>query len=264
MKMAIVMVAISAFFFYFSIAFVRETPQAEQKTESFSYFQAVAATFKNKAFVYWVICIFMFWLGFNVVMMAIPYYVTQVLGQGEGKAALYQGVFMLVTIPMFVVVFTLSKSVSKKKLIAVAMILLSMITPLFYVTRYVPDGLRQKYALALFALLGIPISVLLIMANAIIADIVDIDEAATGQRREAMYFGMQGLATKMSIAISAAVGGILLKTFGMSVAHPNGILLAGPFSALFTLIGFVAILFYPSEKTIADILAGAKNKQKSV
>lgn len=263
MTMAIVMAAISAFFFYFSIAFVRETPQ-QAEIESFSYFQAVVATFKNKAFVFWVLCIFMFWIGFNVVMVDIPFYVTRVLGQSEDKAALYQGVLMLVTIPMFVIVLMLSNKVSKKLLIAAAMILLTVFTPFFYATTYVPKDARQTFALVLFALLAIPISVLLIMANAIIADIVDIDEALTGQRREAMYFGMQGVVTKSAIALSAFVGGVLLETFGKTAAHPGGILLAGPFSAIFTLVGFIAILFYPSEKTIADILAGAKNKQKPV
>ena len=248
MKMAIIMGIITAFFCYLSIAFVRETPREASQEETFSFLQAIVETAKNKAFVSWVVCIFMFWIGFNVIQMSTPYFVTKVLGQPESKASDYQGIMMGLTVPMFIIVFFISKKLNKKTLIGIAMLLLTAMTPLFYCIKFVPDSFTKTYAFIVFGLLAIPISVLLIMANAIIADIVDLDEEITGRRREAMYFGMQGLVTKSAIAISSVIGTQLLARFGMTAANPQGILLTGPFCAIFTFIGFLAILKYPLKK----------------
>jgi GPH family glycoside/pentoside/hexuronide:cation symporter len=248
MKMAVIMGVVTFIFFYVSIAFIRENKIESGKEETFGFIQAMKETFRNKAFIYWVICIFMFWIGFNVIMTSTPYYVTKVLGQTEDKAGIYQGIMMIMAIPMFVAVFFLSKKFNKKTLIGVAMILLTLMTPLFYVTKFIPAAMLQAYAIGLFAIMAAPIAVLLVMANAIIADIVDFDEQLTGRRREAMYFGMQGLLTKSAIAISSVIGTQLLARFGMSAANPEGILLTGPFCAIFTFIGFLAIMKYPLKK----------------
>lgn len=248
MKMALVMGAVTIVFFYVSITFVREKAIEPGKEETFSFVQAMKETFRNNAFVTWVICIFMFWIGFNVVMQSTPYYVTKVLGETEDKAGIYQGIMMILSVPMFVAVFFASKKFNKKTLIGLAMLLLTALTPLFYFTKFVPAHLVKGYAIFVFGIMAVPISVLLVMANAIIADIVDFDEQRTGRRREAMYFGMQGLLTKFAIAVSSVIGTQLLARFGMTAANPEGILLTGPFCAIFTFIGFLSILKYPLKK----------------
>ncbi len=245
MKMALVMGAITLVFFYFSIGFVKEQRPDTDAPPPFEFKRAVAETMRNKAFVSWVACLFMFWIGFNVIAMSTPYFVTRVLGEPESKTALYQGVMMILAVPMFAVVYFAGKRLPKKILVAGAMLILTLVTPLFFFITAVPERWAGTYALALFAALSLPVATLLIMANAIIADIVDLDEQKTGRRREAMYFGMQGLVTKSAIAISAIVGTQLMTRLGMTSAEPTGILLAGPFCALFTLLGFVAITRYP-------------------
>ena len=78
-----------------------------------------------------------------------------------------------------------------------------------------------------------------------IADLVDYDEKVTGSRREAMYFGMQGLMLKFAIALSALFFGFLLRTFGYSSAEPLGILLLGPVAGVFVLVGLSIFSKYP-------------------
>jgi GPH family glycoside/pentoside/hexuronide:cation symporter len=49
---------------------------------------------------------------------------------------------------------------------------------------------------------------------AMVADVADYDRAATGQQRSGMYYGVWGLATKISEALALAAVGWILTGFG--------------------------------------------------
>ena len=52
---------------------------------------------------------------------------------------------------------------------------------------------------------GFGIAVVFAVPDAILAELVDLDERTTGKRREAMYFGAQGLFVKLSWGGAAAI-----------------------------------------------------------
>jgi Na+/melibiose symporter-like transporter len=64
------------------------------------------------------------------------------------------------------------------------------------------------------ALVGFGFSVNWIFPWAMVADVGDIDRAETGQQRSGMYYGVWGLATKLSEALALAGVGWLLTGFG--------------------------------------------------
>jgi GPH family glycoside/pentoside/hexuronide:cation symporter len=84
--------------------------------------------------------------------------------------------------------------------------------------------------------------------NAIIADVIDHDETITGFRREAIYFGVQGLLLKSGIGVSALILTLLLDVFGKTPAEPLGVTLAGPVAGVIAFIGFLVFLKYPFQK----------------
>jgi glycoside/pentoside/hexuronide:cation symporter, GPH family len=67
---------------------------------------------------------------------------------------------------------------------------------------------------ALLVLVGFGFSVNWIFPWAMVADVGDYDRAETGQQRSGMYYGVWGLATKISEALALAVVGWVLSGYG--------------------------------------------------
>ncbi len=113
--------------------------------------------------------------------------------------------------------------------------------------------LRQEYqwgsriwlALLISFLLGFPAAILMSMYRPIVCEIVDLDEQRVGTRREAMYFGVEGLLTKSADGVAA-----MLTPAAMLIGHwllppPFGYVL--PFAAGTIVMMFAFIVFgrYP-------------------
>jgi GPH family glycoside/pentoside/hexuronide:cation symporter len=59
--------------------------------------------------------------------------------------------------------------------------------------------------IAFFALLGVGLGALLLVEDMMVADICDEDYLKTGARREGMYYGVNALIMRSSVAISAGI-----------------------------------------------------------
>ena len=59
----------------------------------------------------------------------------------------------------------------------------------------------------IMGLMGLAQVGVMVVPDAIVASIADLEEKRSGQRREAMYFGTQGLLVKMAMGGSALVSG---------------------------------------------------------
>ena len=96
--------------------------------------------------------------------------------------------------------------------------------------------------------MGMPIALMMVIYNAVISDVIDYDEKQTGLRREAMYYGMEGLFTKIARGVGSSLSAILFAIFGLEAGKTAGLLLAGPFCAFFALIGVLVF----SKYTLSD------------
>jgi GPH family glycoside/pentoside/hexuronide:cation symporter len=95
----------------------------------------------------------------------------------------------------------------------------------------------------------------LLVPDAIVAAVSDLEEKLSGQRREAMYFGAQGFILKLALGISTLVTTGLLAVFGGTTEQSLGIRLTGPVAALFIIIGAFVFSRYP-EKDVASYQKG--------
>jgi GPH family glycoside/pentoside/hexuronide:cation symporter len=85
-----------------------------------------------------------------------------------------------------------------------------------------------------------------------VPDVVDFDRLNTGEYRSGMYFGVWGLATKLSEAIALAASGWLLTLFGYvaNMEQTSQTLLGirlffGPIPAIVILIGLPLLIWFP-------------------
>jgi len=99
----------------------------------------------------------------------------------------------------------------------------------------------------IIALLGLPLATLFVVPNALVADLTDYDAKFTGVRREAIYFGAQGMFQKVTLGISTFLMTAIFNKYGYSAAHPLGIKLTGIIGGLFALMGVIAFLFFPRD-----------------
>ncbi len=103
----------------------------------------------------------------------------------------------------------------------------------------------------LFGLLGLPLSLLLVIPNSLLADIIDRNNEETGEKREALFFASQALINKLGIAFSKAVLNFILPIGAVATAAgthavgETGVRMIGPISAVFVLIGLIIFLKFP-------------------
>lgn len=207
-------------------------------------------TFTNIPFLHFIGGFVFFKMGFELILAILPYMVVLMLKESEGMSGLITGVCLIAMAGSIPLVSRLATAWGKKKVFIVSLVALAIYFPWMYFIGFLPGvrGLYQGFIYVFF--LGIFLAALFVLPNAILADIVDYDETRTGRRREAMYYGVQGVLYKVSTALSALVISGLFITFGYSQANPLGVRLAGPAAAFFIVIALVCFLGYPlSDKT---------------
>jgi glycoside/pentoside/hexuronide:cation symporter, GPH family len=231
---------------------IKEKDYADAKPATMGLVEAISTTFKNRAFLIYLIGNVTFWLGFNIITLNIPLYVTILLRGTEDDTSIYFGLAFVVALLFFPVVNILAKKLGLKAMMMFALIAFLILLPCFYFLGQSLFGLTPEIlAYILMGVTGLPLAVIFIVPDAIVAAVSDLEEKLSGQRREAMYFGAQGFILKLAMGLSTVITGALLQFFGSSIASPLGIQLTGPVSAIFILIGVIVFSRYP-EKEVQD------------
>jgi GPH family glycoside/pentoside/hexuronide:cation symporter len=245
--MAIVTGAIVLISFYVPVIFIRETPWSSAKEVSLSLTQAIKQCFRNKPFLYYVSGHVLVMMGISIASAAAPFIVTVLMGVGQEWAGYALGLMIGVALLFFPVVNYLAKRFGKKPVAAASILIFSILVSMFGTVGVFPFP-PFYYGLSLITLMGIALSGSMAIGNAIIADVIDHDERMTGFRREAMYFGVQGLLVKSGTGVSVLILTLLLDVFGKTPAEPLGVTLAGPVAGIIAFIGFLVFLKYPFQK----------------
>ncbi len=206
--------------------------------------EAVRHTLRNSSFMAFAGSMFCFYLGFNSLMAGIPYIVTVIIGGKEGDVPLYLGTHVVAAIAFFPVVGWLARRLGKRKLYTGAYLALAILLPLLFFLGKLPVGTASSQALVWLVAAGAVLSVHYVLPGAVTAECVDYDETVTGQRREAMYFGVQSIIQTLAVALSTTFVGALFRAFGFSVDRPLGIALLGPMAGIFLFGGFLSFRRY--------------------
>lgn len=231
---------------------IKERDYARSEPATLALLEALKTTFKNRAFVIYLIANVTFWLGFNIVTLNLAGYVEVLLGKPESDIALYFGVVLAVAFAFFLPLNMLCKKFGLKAMMMFSLVIFAVLLPFIYFLGQPMFSLApETFALILMALLGIPVSAIFVVPDAIVAAVSDLEAKLSGQRREAMYFGAQGFVLKLALGVSTIITGGLLQFFGSSAAEPLGIQLTGPVAALCMLIGIIVFTRYPEHEVTA-------------
>ena len=210
---------------------------------------AVRTTLRNRPFLITLVGTNAFWFGFNMVTLNIALYVTSLMGFGEGMVAPMMGAVFGVCLLTFPLVNILSKRRGLKLVMVASLTLFAAVFPFLYLLGDPPGGLDPLvFGLIVMAVAGIPLAGFFIVPDAIIAAVADLERGLSGQQREGMYFGVNGLLLKVNLGVSTLVSGALLEVYG----DPLGIQLTGPVAAVAVALGALAFSRYPERQVEAE------------
>jgi GPH family glycoside/pentoside/hexuronide:cation symporter len=156
----------------------------------------------------------------------------------------------LVSLCLYPAVNRLAPKFGKKKLIIVGFFAYALV---FLLAAICGKGLAWGIVIAVAA--GIPMAILGILPQAVVADIAEADAYETGEERSGMFFAARTFAMKMGQAISMLVFTSVVAAFQTGTAtDPFGYRLTAIIATVCCLCGAVLFFFY-NEKLIMGKLA---------
>jgi GPH family glycoside/pentoside/hexuronide:cation symporter len=228
-----------------TVAGVRE-PAVGAASALPAFWPEVAAVLRDPAFRIYVLSVTLLWFGTSMVNSSIVYVITVLMGL-PNAVTMVLAVTFACTIAAFPLLAPVTRAVGVIRALRWTLGAATVIVPLIGAI-----GLRglpfspsaQGYVVVVMA--ALPLAGLLVLPNALLADIAEADHTRTREGREAMYFAVQGLILNVaSAAASAALGALL--ALGDETGHSLGLRLIPLVAGGCTLLALATFLRYPTE-----------------
>ncbi|HBI84898.1 MAG TPA: sodium:solute symporter [Ruminococcus sp.] len=231
---------------------------APSKTPAFS---SLAATFRNKDFRLFVCSDILYWVGLTLFQTGLSFYITVLMGLDSAMTFPLFAVMTGFSLCCYPVVNILSKKLGKKKLIAFAFLFFAFT---FLVTA--GAGLlpvpAMAYGILVAVLAAVPMAILGILPQAVVADISEADKIETGESRQGMFYAARTFAFKLGQSAAmllftsiALIGKEIPK--GES-GYGMGYRLTALIAAVLCLLGGIVFLRYNEKKVLESITTEQK------
>ena len=236
--------------FYCCSIGLRRRKTAGEEPSKLLFVAAVKSVFKNKPFVAYVIGMNVFWAGFAVINVSVPYYVTVLMGEGVGFTSIGLGVTFGVALLSFPLMNALPKRIGKRRAVMLSTLFMALALALIWFIPSPPFGLQRKaFGLFVMGLAGLPMAGLFIIPNAMVADLSDFRLRNGDKPGEAIYYGVQGVIQNFMIGVVTALAGVLFDVFGKTPDASLGVRLTSPIGAAFALFAFFVFWkVYPDDR----------------
>ena len=246
-RMAILFSIIALAFFQFTVWTVRERYQSSEASAVTPPLSIILQTLRNRVFVKYMAMFFLFNLGYLAVQRVLPYWVKVGLGGSPGMVSALMAPYILFALAALVFTGPLARHIPIKWLVFISIVIITTGLPMMYCIAILGVTSSTKIVLGaiLFSYCGIGQGMQYVLLTPMIGEIIDLDEKRSGERREAIYQSVSGLAWKGSQALSVLVATRTMDLFGNSVEHPTGIYLVGPIAGVLGLLALAVCWTYP-------------------
>lgn len=242
----------------------KETETQRKMPLEYSLFNAFVQTFRNKTFNRYIVAYLFFQFGFYFFLSSLGYYVNEIVMPGNPDYKTYVGVFTLIAVISAVIFSPLlvrytDRKGEKRSFIMFTFLLgIAMLFTFFLGFNQGISNLDQMIILMVFS--GIGLTSYFILPNSIISEIIDEDELITGYRREAMYFGVQGLLERVPSALAGLALGFWITDLFQATGNVIFIRLLGVIGGSSTIITAILFMFVPLKQGIRKEVI-ARNEQ---
>ncbi len=201
--------ALAAIALLVSASGIRERPNVVQTKGEPNPFKSFKQAFSNKAFIYLCVVYFVTNISFAFAKTLMAYFVEYQLLMKEMVSAV-MGIMLVCVIISLPIWQKVAKKTDKGPAYAIGMGMGAVALALLFFLPHKSTWLI--YPIVVLAGLGFGAN--WVFPWAMIADVSDFDRVKSGQYRSGIYYGVWGLATKISEALALAVVGWVLTGFG--------------------------------------------------
>ncbi|MCB1141874.1 MAG: MFS transporter [Leptospiraceae bacterium] len=262
--------AIAAFCMYFPVFAISEKRYCLSVPSTVPFKEALKMTFKNRDFVYFSVSDFNYFLSLSILTVGITYYVKVLLNQEESLVSQILPVMLFSSFLCYPLVNFFARRTGKKNLVLIGfgVFFIVFMFIFFMGMEFIPiPNIVQAYLVV--ALAGIPMAILGILPNAILADIAELDAIKTGSRREGLFYAARTLMQKLGQTIGVLLfssilllgGGVKkvekevngVKVIDREQSNLIGVQATGPVAGFFCILAILTFSKYKEKETLEEI-----------
>lgn len=234
--------------FYLPLLVLRERPGMQIKAEEhFGFWRSIKMTLGNRAFLVLTATGACFWTATTFLMLVIPYIVTEVCQLTVADTPYFYLPAVLASLACYPLVNWLAGRFGKWRVFAGSLLASALVLPLLMlIGPWNPIPLIIQ-GVTWMTLEAIAMSGVVMLPQALAAEITDYDETITGQRREGAYYSAWSLLDQLVNGLAGALLPVLL-LLGRSrsdVHGPLGVRLTGLIGGLLLFGAFLIFQRYP-------------------
>jgi len=240
---------------------VKETPNPDLQPARMPALSQIKHVLRNRPFVQYMIMSTIISISFTLLTSLLPYYLTYHLKMADQIS--FVMFVMLATIGVFLLPWRYAaRKMSKGPAYALGLAIACVaILGAFFLP---PEPTPLIYAVAFVA--GLGFSAQYVFPWSMIPDVIEVDQARTGERHEGIYFGVNSFLGKLTGALGIAASGWALKLYGYvpNVAQtPHALFGIRFFFAVVPVIAFAValplLIWYPiNRKNHAELVKGVE------
>lgn len=246
-----IMAGIAVICMLIPVFLIKEKDYADTTPSETPVFESLGKTFKNKQFRIFALSDILYWIALTIFQTGLPFYITSLMGLPDDKTFTLFAIMTGMSLVFYAPVNILAKKMGKKKLIVGSFVFFSGV---FLLTSFAGKlgmgGMANGILIAVLA--SIPMAVLGILPQAIVADVAQADGIKTGESREGMFFAARTFAMKLGQSVA-----MLLFTSFAKIGEEGsgtGYRISAVVAAVFCLCGAIALACY-KEKEVEAVLA---------
>jgi len=212
-------------------------------------FKSLIKTFRNKQFQSFVKSDVLYWIALTIFQTGLPFYITSLMKLDSGMTFLLFAIMTITSLIFYAPVNILSRKTGKRKLVLFAFFFFSAV---FLLTAFCGTmGISGMiWGVLISVLAAIPMAILGILPQAIVADISEYDSLETGENREGMFYAARTFAFKLGQSVAM----LIFTTVALIGRNGMGYRLSAVIAAVFCLIGGIALLGYNEKLVYSKII----------
>ena len=253
---------------------LKEKEFVDSKPSNENMFKSLTATFKNKDFRVFSLSDIMYWVGLTLFQTGLPFFVKVSMGFSEDWVMYFMGGMTVLSAVFYPFVTKMVKKFGKKKLVIAGFFGLAIcyaIAGVSSIPNFLPDegsanALSYVFGGTIMVISALPMALLGIIPQSIVADVAEAEAKTTGQNREGMFFAARTFAMKFGQSLAmllftslAIIGATQATDSNDIVASKLGMVFVAIVAVVFCVLGAVILMFY-REKKIMKIIAKKEDK----
>lgn len=228
---------------------IKESDYADTTPSETAAFRSLTKTFSNHEFQKFVGSDVLYFISLTMFQTGLPFYITVLMKLKDNMSFILFAIMTGVSVLFYAPVNRLAVKFGKKRLVTTAFIffacvfLLTSLCGLFGISGMV-------WGLLVSVLAAVPMAILGILPQAIVADIAEADAKVTGENRQGMFYAARTFAFKMGQSIAM----LIFTSIALIGKNGLGYRITAVIAAVLCMLGGI-VLFSYNEKKILSIIS---------